>query len=304
MSRLQSFIQFFFFGNYFYGTCAVALTIEATLQQRFPINEIIYFIVLFIASVIYYTKAYQSETSNIHPVNLRSEWYGKHKKFIKISQCLMLALLIFWSANFLFHYWKALWAMPVYQLILLGVFPMAGSLYYGIDSNSTGGINLRDIGWIKPFVIGFTWAGLVNIYPILYYCIVHQQNHHFAVTDVLLFIKNFMFISVLCILFDIKDYASDANMQLKTFVVRVGLRKTIFWIIIPLVLIGFASFILFALSHQFSAIKILLNTLPFLLLLFVSYSLKRRRSILFYLILIDGLMLIKAICGSIAMLYG
>jgi hypothetical protein len=39
-------------------------------------------------------------------------------------------------------------------------------------------------------------------------------------------------------MFDIKDYAADHNHQLKTFVVRYGLRKTIFYILIPLTLVS------------------------------------------------------------------
>jgi hypothetical protein len=49
--------------------------------------------------------------------------------------------------------------------------------------------------------------------------------------------------------------------------------------------------------------KITLNVLPFLLLIAVAYSLQQRKSILYYLIIIDGLMLAKAVCGSIAMTY-
>jgi hypothetical protein len=104
-------------------------------------------------------------------------------------------------------------------------------------------------------------------------------------------------------MFDIKDYAADHNQQLKTFVVRVGLRKTIFYIIIPLSIIGLSTFILFSTLSQFPLLRILINTIPFLLLISVAYSLHRRKSILYYLAIIDGLLLIKSICGITAMLY-
>jgi hypothetical protein len=35
----------------------------------------------------------------------------------------------------------------------------------------------------------------------------------------------------------------------------------------------------------------------------VAYSLSRRRPIIYYLVIIDGLMLVKAICGSVAMIW-
>jgi len=159
------------------------------------------------------------------------------------------------------------------------------------------------IGWLKPFFIGFTWAGFVTIYPVLLYNIEELRDFDPEFRNWLLFVKNFMFVSVLCILFDIKDYATDANKELKTFVVKTGLRKTIFYIIIPLSAVGLGAFMLYATSHHFSLFKILLNTIPFILLIAVAYSLSRRRPIIYYLAIIDGLMLVKAICGSIAMVW-
>lgn len=111
-----------------------------------------------------------------------------------------------------------------------------------------------------------------------------------------------MFISVLCIMFDIKDYAMDYNAQLKTFVVKFGLRKTIFFIIIPLSLIGFGTFLAFGYVNHFPMQRLFLNGIPFLLLIAVAYSLHHRKSVLYYLIIIDGLMLVKALCGSLEMI--
>jgi 4-hydroxybenzoate polyprenyltransferase len=98
-------------------------------------------------------------------------------------------------------------------------------------------------------------------------------------------------------MFDIKDYAADHNKQLKTFVVQVGLRKTIFTILIPLTLIGLASFIVFAIATHFPLQRILINIIPFIALIVVAYSLHERKKILYYLAVIDGLMLVKAACG-------
>jgi 4-hydroxybenzoate polyprenyltransferase len=111
-----------------------------------------------------------------------------------------------------------------------------------------------------------------------------------------------MFISVLGIMFDIKDYAADHNRQLKTFVVHLGLRKTIFYILLPLCGIGLGTFLFYAFAHHFLLLRIVFNTIPFILLIFVAYSMSKRKSILYYLAVIDGLMLVKAICGSLGMI--
>jgi len=188
------------------------------------------------------------------------------------------------------------------QWCLILIFPVAAVLYYGLNTR-LGKYNLRSIGWLKPFVIGFIWAGLVTVYPVVFYDMINNSNYALNPIGVFLFIKNFMFVSVLCIMFDIKDYAMDYNAQLKTFVVKVGLRRTIFQIIIPLCIVGLASFLFYGIQRGFHWMKLSINVIPFLLLIVVAYSLHNRRSVLYYLIIIDGLMLVKAVCGSLAMLY-
>ena len=218
---------------------------------------------------------------------------------VKWSQIFLIVTTIIISGLILFNDCEALKNISAIELFLFLIFPLVAGLYYGINSK----FNLRKIGWIKPFVIGFAWAGMVNFYPILFYSVQNKIEYEFTLIGNLLFLKNMLFISILCIMFDIKDYAADSEQRLNTFIVKAGLRKTIFYIIIPLSLIGLGSFIFFAITHNFHILKILLNTVPFVLLLIAAYSLKNRKSLMYYLILIDGLMIVKAVCGSVAMIY-
>ena len=274
---------------------------EASLQQRSPLNSIPYYLLVFCGTVLYYTHAYIAEPST-NPANKRSVWYAQNRPFIKGSQILLTAVFlitaVYWLSIYLPHLQNINWL----HIFLVGVFPLAAILYYGSASPSSANYSLRNNGWLKPFVIGFVWAGSVTVYPVLFSSI-ELDVHYFAeFLNILLFIKNFMFISMLCIMFDIKDYASDHNRRLKTFVVQIGLRRTIFSILIPLSVIGLGTFLIFATYRQFPLFRILINTLPFILLIIVAYSMHRRKSILYYLAIIDGLMLIKAICGILGMI--
>ena len=98
-----------------------------------------------------------------------------------------------------------------------------------------------------------------------------------------------------------QDYPTDANKHLRTFVVRYGLRNTIFSILIPLLLIGLISLGVFAYFKGFGWPQVLCNVLPFLLTIYVAYSMHRRKNIMYYLMVIDGLILFKAICGIVGM---
>ncbi len=298
----SSFIKTIFFGNYFYGLCVVLMAMESMLQLNYPLNSVLFFILLLLSTIVYYTKAYLTSNTVVH-YNFRSQWYYENKKNLQFTQvlfifcCLLILLILFIS------HWPVLTEISLLEITLISIFPLVAFLYYGLDHNLFARYQLRNIGWLKPFTIGFVWAGIVSIYPILYYCLVHHLPYEITIDNFLFFAQNFMFITVLSIMFDIKDYAADNNQQLKTFVVRVGLRQTIFAIIIPLTTIGFIVFICYARQHHFSTYRTILNSLVFPLLLLVAYMLHKRKSILFYLIVIDGLMLVKAISGILGKVY-
>jgi 4-hydroxybenzoate polyprenyltransferase len=276
----------------------VALSIEAAMQQRIALAPIIYYLLIFCATVVFYIKAYISETINTL-ANERSLWYVKNKKNIFTTQATLTILSIFFGLILTPNIISGIKTLTIQSIATIIIFPAVGIFYYGLDAK----LSLRNTHWFKPFIIGFVWAGIVTLYPLFYNQLQANQAIALTQTSCLLFIKNLMFITVLAIMFDIKDYATDYNKQLKTFVVSFGLRKTIFAILIPLTIIGLVSFILFVTSHHFPLFRIIVNTIPFILLLWVIYSLHQRKSIFYYLITIDGLMLVKAICGIAGMIW-
>lgn len=293
--------EFLFYGNYFYGICAVAQSIEATLQQRYPLNATIYYVLIFMVTVLYYDYPY-ARRYTAHGGNTRTAWYMRHYRFIPWNQVVISAILLVAFVILVYLHLDFLLQMAFINWLLLLVFPLVASSYYGVNFLSRR-LNARKIGWLKPFIIGFIWSGLVVIYPVLYYNILNHQNYGFTVMGSLLFLKNFMFVSLLAIMFDVRDYAADRASRLYTLVVRFGLRKTILFILLPLPVLGLLTFVYYAVSQNFHMVKILLNTVPFILLLVVAWSLRRRRPMMYYLVVIDGLMLVKAACGIVAMVF-
>jgi hypothetical protein len=292
----------FFFSNYFYGVCAVALSTEASLQQQFPLNGFLYYFLVFITTVLYYAYPYIRVTKK-PTTNPRTIWYNEHYQLMRWNQIIITIILLVALGIFLKNHGTEVLSMTARQWVMFLVFPIVAALYYG-NNSGMGKYNLRKIGWLKPFVIGFTWAGLVTVYPVLFHTVIKGEEYSPGLVGLFLFIKNFMFITLLCILFDVKDFATDHLYRMRTFVVRWGIRKTILSLLLPLALIGLATFIYYATTHQFNWMKVMLNTIPFLLLISVAISLlRRRRPLLYYLIVVDGLMLVKAVCGIIAMLY-
>lgn len=291
------FISFLFFSNYFIGILAVALSVETIFQLRLPANSVAFYILLFCITVVFYTRAYIPVSGSSKTVNPRINWYKKHTSFIIFSQWILTIISIVCIIYQLMTL-KNLSLISLWQWCLLISIPAAGSLYYGLWY--PGARRLRNIGWLKPFLIGYVWAGVVCLLPV-WILTMEEKIHHLPAGFMFwLFVKNWMFCTVNAILFDLKDYADDANREIKTFVVRVGLRKTIFTILVPLTLTGFLSFLFFSLYNHFHWITILINTIPFVLLLAVAFSMQKRKSILYYLVVIDGILLVKAFCGITA----
>jgi hypothetical protein len=295
-------VRFIFFGNYHYGVCAIALAIEAVTQQQVPLPHGSFFNLLATATIWYYLYSYRhSNPKDLD--NKRVVWYFSNKKMIDGLQIFHATLIIMSFLIFLKLFWGNLSALNTGATVVLIVFPLVAVFYYGAESSAFGRFNLRQLGPLKPFIIGFVWAGPVTLYPVLFSNIENGVPYQIALVGSLLFLKNFMFIAMLSIMFDIKDYAHDHRQSLGTFVTRTGLRKTIFTILVPLSVLGLGTFITYGITRDFSAIKIILNTIPFVFLMVVAWSLAKRKSILYYLIVVDGLMVVKAVCGTVAMVF-
>lgn len=300
MSGKIKFVELFFYGNYFYGICVVAQAIETTMQLRFPLNSAGYYFTAFVATVFYYNYPYIRKYSD-QDTDPRTVWYRAHQTFTRWNQRCFVLFLTLASCLFVYTYHDAILHMNYIHWALVGIFPVIALLYYGLNFFSVT-YDLRHIGWLKPFIIGFIWAGMVAVYPILFYDIIHYKPYELTSFGALLFLKNLMFISVLGMMFDIKDYAGDSIHHLNTFVVRIGLRKTIFYILLPLPILGLLTFLSYATMHHFHLWRMILIMIPFFLLIAAGFSLRKRRTLLYYLVVIDGLMVVKAIFGILAML--
>jgi 4-hydroxybenzoate polyprenyltransferase len=300
-SFIKKIIDAFFYGNFFAGICAVALCIETSIQHKLAFNGIPFYIIIFLGTSSFYTYLYLksiSPSSN----NERTVWYSKNEKVIRIVQKIMLVALAADILFFIIRYFHSFEHLNTIKFGQITLFPLAAFAYTFNLLPFPHAKRLRRIGWLKPFALGFVWSGFVSVYPIVFYQI--QTNSHagfFSLPSGWLWIKNLMFISTLCIMFDIKDRDNDAACGLKTYPVQFGIKNTIRFIIIPLVLLGLLAFFMFTVKKEMPASRIAINAIPYLLLLITAYSLNKKRSIIYYLSVIDGLMLVKAACGIIAM---
>jgi 4-hydroxybenzoate polyprenyltransferase len=294
-------IRSIFFGNYFIGLIAIALSVESCVQLRLPLNSATYYIILFCATVFYYTYAYLGPLSTSKTMNPRKAWYIKNNTRIVWSQRILFITCVLLGCFFIYKNFDAIEKLPRDYWFAIIIMLLAGFFYYGLLPKSFYKINLRKTGWLKAFIIGFVWACCANILSFIAVQIETGTHTAEIILLIWLFIKNWMFCTVNAIIFDVKDYADDSNKQLKTFVVSFGLRKTIYFVLLPLIIIGLFSLIAFTTSRHAGFITIGFNLIPFILLLMIAWSMQKPHKILYYLVVIDGLIFLKAVCGIIGM---
>jgi len=298
---MLKFIKSIFFGNYFIGLIAIALSIESCVQLRLPLNSWLYYVILFSATVLYYTYAYLGPLSTGPIMNPRRAWYNKNHRLIIFSQLILFLACVILGCVFCYQNFTGIEKLPVIYWLVMAVILIAGIFYYGLLPKSFFKVNLRKTGLLKAFVIGFVWACCANI---LSFIVVQIESGPHAAELIFLgwlFLKNWMFCTVNAMIFDIKDYEDDSNKQLKTFAVRFGIKNTIYFILLPLIVIGLFSLIAFTLSRHTGTITILFNLIPFILLLIITWGMQKPHKILYYLVVIDGLIFLKALCGIAGM---
>lgn len=283
--------------NHFYGICAVLLAIESNfmLIQKMPNLFLLLFIHL--ATVVYYTHAYLQEVHD-GVYNERTTWYQNNAKYLIIRQILFICLSI-WIGLFkldilnLFYH-ATLW---VKCIMLLTIFISA--IYY-LPKYSIFSFNIfRHIGILKSISIAWVWSIISCVLPI--WLELHENFTHILNTYIFWdhFIFIFLFILILAILFDIKDLYRDKKELVHTIVAKYGIDFTIHKIILPLLCIQFLFVLLGYMLHVNSGWQFNINLLMLGLTYLVARKVIHYDAIHTNLLMIDGLIVIKAISGIV-----
>ena len=291
-------IEYIFFSNFFMGIMALALNIETNIRSHLPLNRIDYYIFTTAITILFYLFAYRVPKSVLNSSNPRIDFYLKHRKFIRFFTIALYVISIVSGLSICIQSYHNLLQLGWIHYFILAITFVLSTSYY----NWRFGLSLRKYTWFKPTLIAWTWAVTTVYFPLL---ILQLVNHSLVVLDFnfyFLFIQTFMYFIVNAIMFDMKDYEDDYNRNLKTFVVKYGYFETLNQIIFPLIVLGFLGYIIYGFLLQLSFISVLLLEIPVLLLALFAYMLNHKKSILFYLIAIDGMIVLKAFFGILSTL--
>lgn len=275
--------------NHFYGICIAALSICSSLYLTGQLPSLTFLAMVYFGTVVYYTNAYFNE--NINEQNKdRAIWYQNHYAYLKtrqrvlgIATTVILIFSIYQNPNLL--------AFNIISLGLLG-FSLLLSYLYSFPEFQNNGL-------LKSSIIAFVWTIIGAYLPVYFNRSGEYENMNTIVTT-LYCIQLFLFIFLLAVLFDIKDIKTDLSGNKKTLVLQIGLNNIIPFLVLPYIVTSMIIDYKLANSFSFTSVNWLLHCIFYLIVYLVSKKTLTESKISRSILLVDGLMLIKATSGIIA----
>jgi len=256
------------YANVFIAICALAQVFLTYYLFSIPFNfsNNAYLLFILLSTYLQYNvqRGYMINQNNIYEE--RSQWLIKHKKILLISVGVSLLIVLFLCNNLS---WTSIGIMIGAEVI---------STFYYLQP-----FNLRRHGYIKPFLISSVWAISCSLVPLIENKLVTEHSLFFVASQ-------FCFISVLSMLFDIKDGESDYLSGVNTYVNKFGVKITKL-ICLGFVIIGFTCFYMFNHETRFLITSIVLRLFIVTTVLFTN----EKRHLFYYYLWVDGLMLLQPI---------
>ncbi len=285
--------------NQFYGICAVLLSVESTLFIKHVYPSFTSLLLIHLSTVLFYTHSYLKEyKEGIY--NERTNWYQSNKRYLQLRQlgfsllCLYLALFKLNALSLLNNASLLVKAVALFALIL--------SITYYIPFNLFTRLKpFRKVGIFKSIGIALVWSIVCCFIPVWLTNpnVIDEMN--FDSIFWVHFFQIFAYILILAVLFDIKDLNRDKEEFVNTIVVKYGTYQTINKIIPPLYAIYFLlillEFKINSLSYVYWVLQLSLVGLTYI----ISQKVVKQQSIHANILMIDGLMIIKAILSILVL---
>tara|TARA_R100000750_G_scaffold32961_3_gene21149 strand:+ start:13401 stop:14198 length:798 start_codon:yes stop_codon:yes gene_type:complete len=260
----------------------VALTYRTFLYFNFPPSNALLVLVFSATYFIYnFQRLVRMNQKEIDEANIgfRMRWVYKNKQPI-IFTIVITAIIIIVS----------LFYIDIKTIIVLAIMGLFSVVYVVrfIPYNKKW-LALRDIPYLKIFVIAFVWTLVTGLLPLVNN--IEQINLHY----ILFLVKQFLFVVAITIPFDIRDMKYDIEKGIKTFPLVVGVKKVI--ILGVLLLLGFIAIA----SYEFLVFQNITMSLwmaEIITILLVAVLLllsKKQQPELFYSFIVEGTSLLLAI---------
>lgn len=202
------------YSNVFISFCGFALTVETYLLAELPVS---FPMAVFVFSATLFTYNLSSVQSILRRPNQlinRKDptWGQRHKKELAALGLLSIgaAVGLYLWFDFRIDKWFLL------HLAIISVGYTVPVLYKRRRIRP-----LRSVPLLKVFLIAYVWAVVTAMFPLL-----DAGMEVWQPQALWLFLRRFLFILALALLFDIRDYTYDRHMNTLTFPGWMGVRNT------------------------------------------------------------------------------
>lgn len=271
-------LHFILSHSIFIAVCAVALAFQTTQLLHLTVNPFVYGFIFFatLCSYNFYwivSKVSFAKKNAVWPL-LKNEATG-------------FTLLVIAAIGALFCFLKS--SLPIDAVVTAIVL----TILYSIPLLPIRFLQFtRKAGVLKTVLLAFTWAYVTAFIPL--------QKTYWLLTNADLFIisRRFLFMLILCIIFDNRDKAVDKMRGLHSLAtdLKPAVLKILIYIIFAVLFCSNFYSYHFGISFP-QSIALQISTLALLTVYFFS---TKKQGYLFYYFMVDGLMLFSALATFIA----
>lgn len=258
---MKTVIDFFIFSNTFIALCAASLCMFSYEILQLHQNKVIILLFIFFSTLSAYNFHRIRGINHPDKPNKRTTWIKKHHKFatfLTLGSFLIAAALYFLLPN------------PI--IILLMPLTLI-CLWYAVGIMRSGNLNrpLREVPFLKIFLISFVWTGACLMFPAVSY-------HGFSILSnlniQLMAVAYSLFVFSLTLPFDIRDLKDDKGVDLLTIPGTIGVGKTkllsssgffisagIFILLYSHSMIGLAALLAFVFSCLLAIVLVILTSM-------------------------------------------
>lgn len=186
---LKKLFEFVLFGSIFIACCTVALCMQTNIVLGLPFNPPYFYVFVFGATLAQYNMHYVAKTSAIVG-SRRLQWSLKNRKIHFILLGIGVSMIIYSLFGFSLYHFGI--------LILLGCI----AFFYSFPMLFLGK-KIKDFGILKILTLVLLWTLVTVWFPA-------NRMGYEGVSFAFVFFKRFVFMFVLCLLFDIKDAPIDS----------------------------------------------------------------------------------------------
>lgn len=258
------------------------MCIETNLLLHLRLNTPGFYFFVFGATLVQYNMHYFFKKTAVAN-SKRLAWSLKNKGVHKVLVVFGLALIIY-----------SLFSFRLHHFIILLVLGAVAVLYSFPFLPFTHKKRIKDFGLLKITTLALLWTLVTVWFPV-------DGESFLALSFLLIFVRRFIFIFLLCLLFDIRDIEVDRKENIATLAVKLGEKNS--YVLCYILLIIFITLSAIQFIYRPDTIQLAAMLLSAAATIITIEFIKKNNSDVVYLACIDGMMFLQALLVIIGSVY-